>query len=72
MVAAFKNNRNSIGVEIDPDYCQMTARYLKAESSDLFSDTELIFEKATTQKEASIVREDRELYEVQPARKPME
>jgi len=72
MVAAFKNNRNSIGVEIDPDYCQMTARYLKAESSDLFSDTELIFEKATPQKEASIVREDRELYKVQPARKPME
>jgi site-specific DNA-methyltransferase (adenine-specific) len=72
MVAAFKNNRNSIGVEIDPDYCQMTARYLKAESSDLFSDTELIFEKATTQKEASIVREDRGLYKVQPARKPME
>lgn len=72
MVAAFKNNRNSIGVEIDPDYCQMTARYLKAESSDLFSDTELSFEKATTQKEASIVREDRELYKVQPAQKPME
>jgi hypothetical protein len=45
---------------------------LKAESSDLSSDEELIFEKATTQKEASIVREDRELYKVQPARKPME
>lgn len=72
MVAAFKNNRNSIGVEIDPQYCQMTAAYLKAESSDLFSDTELIFEKATTEKEATIVREDRELYEAQPARKRME
>jgi len=72
MVAAFKNNRNSIGVEIDPEYCQMAARYLKAESSDLFSDGELIFEKVTTQKEASAVREDRELYEVQPASKPME
>jgi len=72
MVAAFNNNRNSIGVEIDPGYCQMTAAYLKAESSDLFSDTELIFEKATTEKEATIVREDRELYEAQPARKRME
>jgi len=72
MVAAFKNNRNSIGVEIDPEYCRMAARYLKTESSDLFSDAKLIFEKATTQEEASIVREDRELYEVQPARKPME
>ena len=72
MVAAFKNNRNSIGVEIDPQYCQMAARYLKAESSYLFSDAQLIFEKATTQKEASAVREDRELYEIRPASKPME
>jgi len=72
MVAAFQNDRNSIGVEIDPEYCQMTARYLKAESSDLFSDAKLVFEKATTQEEASIVREDRELYEVQPASKRMD
>jgi len=72
MVAASKNNRNSIGVEIDPEYCQMAARYLKAESSDLFSDARLIFEKATPQEEVGLVREDRELYEVQPARKRME
>ena len=72
MVAAFKNSRNSIGVEIDPEYCRMAARYLKTETGDLFSNARLIFEKATTQEEASIVREDRELYEVQPARKPIE
>lgn len=72
MVAAFKNNRNSVGVEIDPEYCQMAASYLKAESSDLFSDAKLIFEKATAQEEASIVREDRELYKIQPSRKTME
>jgi len=72
MLAAFKNNRNSIGVEVDPEYCQMAARYLKAESGGLFSNAKLIFEKATAQEEASVVREDRELYEVQPARKPME
>jgi len=72
MVAAFNNNRNSIGVEIDPGYCQMAARYLKAESSDLFSDAKLIFEKTTTKKQASIIRGDPELYEVQPAQKRME
>jgi len=72
IVAALKNNRNSIGVEIDPEYCQMTARYLKAESSDLFSDVKLVFEKAIAQKEASVVREDRELYRVRPARHRME
>jgi len=72
MVAALKNNRNSIGVEIDPEYYPMTARYLKAESSDLFSDAKLIFEKAIAQKEAHVVREDRELYRVRPARHRME
>ena len=72
MVAAFKNNRNSIGVEIDPEYCRMAARYLKTESGDLFSDAKLIFEKATTGREATIVREVPELYKVQPARKPVE
>jgi len=72
MVAAFKNNRNSIGVEIDPEYCRMAARYLKTESGDLFSDAKLIFEKATTGREATIVREDPEFYKVQPARKPVE
>ncbi|MCK4580364.1 MAG: site-specific DNA-methyltransferase, partial [Dehalococcoidia bacterium] len=72
MVAAFKNNRNSIGVEIDPEYCQMAARYLKAESSDLFSDAKLIFEKAAVQEEAHVVREDHELYRVRPARHRME
>ncbi len=71
MVAALKNNRNSIGVEIDPEYCQMAARYLKAESSDLFSDVKLVFEKAIAQKEASVVREDRELYRIRPARHRM-
>ena len=72
MVAALKNNRNSIGVEIDPEYCQMAARYLKAESGDLFSDAKLVFEKATTQEGACVVREDHELYEVRRARKHME
>jgi len=37
MIAAFRTGRNSIGVEIDPDYCRMAAKYLKAETDDLFS-----------------------------------
>ena len=46
MVAALKDGRNSIGVEIDREYCRMAAKRLKAESSGLFSSSELIFEKA--------------------------
>ena len=71
MIAALRTGRSSIGVEIDPEYRQMTARYLKAENADLFSDSELIFEKATAERPC-LVEEDRELYEVKPAKKRLE
>jgi len=72
MVAALKYKRNSIGVEIDPDYCRMATAYLEAESNDLFSDTELVFEKAEERKTAWVVRENQELYEVKPAREKLQ
>jgi DNA modification methylase len=71
MVAGLRNGRNSIGVEIEPDYCRMAARYLKAESMDLFSGAELIFERAGAGR-ASVVREDQALYEVRPAKRKLE
>ena len=71
MIAALRTERNSIGVEIDPEYCRMAARYLKAENADLFSDSELLFEKATLG-EPYLVEEDRGLYEVRPAKKRLE
>lgn len=71
MVAALRTGRNSIGVEIDPEYCRMAARYLKAETDDLFSTTKLLFEKTATET-ASLVKEDDALYEVRPARKKLE
>jgi len=71
MVAALRNGRNSIGIEIDPDYCRMAARYLKAETADLFSTAELRFEKAPTETTA-MIREDTVLYELRPAKKKLE
>ena len=68
MIAALRKGRNSIGVEIDPEYCRMAAKYLKAENPDLFSSSKLIFEKATTER-ACMVKEDHEFYEVRPAKK---
>lgn len=68
MIAALRTGRNSVGVEIEPEYCRMAARYLKAESSDLFSSEKLIFEEALTER-ACLVREDQTLYEVRPAKK---
>lgn len=68
MIAAYRTDRNSIGVEIDPDYCRMTARYLKSETSNLFSSAQLIFEKVSMGR-ASMIKEDQSLYEVRPARR---
>jgi len=61
MVAALKNARNSIGVEIDREYCRMAARRLKAENSGLFSSSELIFEKAQAEPSQQTLYVDPEL-----------
>jgi site-specific DNA-methyltransferase (adenine-specific) len=71
MIAALRTGRNSIGIEIDPEYCRMTARYLKAESSDLFSKVNLLFEKANAE-QGHFVMEDHALYEVRPAKKKLD
>jgi site-specific DNA-methyltransferase (adenine-specific) len=72
MVAALRYQRNSIGVEIDPEYCRMAAAYLKAESNSLFSVDQLIFEKVEVQKTAWVVSEEQELYEIKRSRKKLE
>jgi len=71
MVAALRTGRNSIGIEIDPEYCRMAARYLKAETADLFTKAELRFEKAPTET-AAVAKEDSALYQVRPAKKRLE
>jgi site-specific DNA-methyltransferase (adenine-specific) len=45
MVAAMRTNRNSIGVEIDPEYCSMALKRLQEEGHTLFNKTEIKFEK---------------------------
>ncbi len=46
MVAAAKTGRNSIGVEVDPSYCEMAMRRLETETQNLFSDVEVEMVKA--------------------------
>ena len=43
MVAAMKAGRNSIGIEIDPEYCKMAEERLRKENSDIFSTATLEF-----------------------------
>ncbi|MFQ5850255.1 MAG: DNA-methyltransferase [Candidatus Binatia bacterium] len=45
MVAAMKWHRNSIGIEIDREYCRLAARRLMQENGDLFSEAEVQFLK---------------------------
>ena len=73
MVASLKYGRNSIGIDIEPEYCRMAARYLKKESGNLFLNTELIFEKMVADRSGHMqVCEDQALYEVKSARKSLE
>jgi len=72
MIASLRYARNSIGIDIDTEYCRMAARYLKKESSNLFFDTELSFDKMTFDNSGLMqVCEDQALYEVRSARKTM-
>lgn len=72
MIASLRYGRNSIGIDIDSEYCRMAAQYLKKESSSLFFDTELRFEKMIVDNaEHMQVCEDQALYEVRSARKTM-
>jgi modification methylase len=72
MIAALRYGRNGIGIDIEPEYCRMAARYLKKEGSNLFINTELIFEKMMADNSGQMqVCEDQTLYEVKTTRKPL-
>jgi DNA modification methylase len=61
MIAALKKGRNSIGIEIDRQYCRMAAKRLKAENSGLFASSELIFEEVQMESSGQEVYIDQEL-----------
>jgi site-specific DNA-methyltransferase (adenine-specific) len=69
MIAALRNNRNSIGVEIDPEYCRMSARLLKAETSDMFRNASLLFERTEIHKKKLAICEYGELYTLRAAKR---
>lgn len=52
MIAAMKCDRNSIGIEIDSEYCRMAAKRLKKENQNLFSNARLDFSKLLTNRDA--------------------
>jgi len=66
MISSLRYGRNSIGIDIEPEYCRIAARYLRKESSNLFFDTKLMFEKLILDNTGHLqVCEDQTFYEVQ-------
>jgi len=69
MVAAVKAERNSVGIEIDREYCRMTAKRLLEEKQDLFTDAQVLFQKLIKEAGELCVREDKALYRVRTSKK---
>jgi len=70
MIAALRNGRNSIGIDIDKEYCRMTARYLKTEINNSSAKAKLIFQKMTGGSSGKVkICEDQSLYKVKTAGK---
>jgi site-specific DNA-methyltransferase (adenine-specific) len=53
MIAAMKCDRNSIGVEIDSEYCRMAADRLKKENQNLFPNAHLDFSESVNMQAVS-------------------
>jgi DNA modification methylase len=68
MVAAMRTGRNSIGVDIDSEYCKMAARYLRAENNGSSTNIELHFEKTNVLQVCGVM-EDQAMYQIKPAKK---
>jgi site-specific DNA-methyltransferase (adenine-specific) len=65
MLAALRADRNSIGIEIDAEYCRMAAQRLKGEAHNLFNQAHLIFQRSEPSREGpATLREAPELYAV--------
>lgn len=58
MLAAIRSTRNSIGVEIDPEYCKIILKRLHAEGNTLFNDVHIEFETRETYQQTHTVEND--------------
>ena len=65
MVAALRTGRNSTGVDVDPEYCRLAARRLRAETNNLFSRAHLVFQRAEQAPDGAVqIRDEPEMYRV--------
>lgn len=70
MLAAMKWGRNSLGIEIDPEYCRMSARRILEENENLFSTTDFeCIHAPIVDEEAFALREKPVAYRISKPRK---
>jgi DNA modification methylase len=58
MLAAMKCGRNSIGIDIDREYCRMAAARLRRDAHDLFSDIHLEFKRQVHSRQHGVLLRD--------------
>lgn len=58
MVAAMKSGRNSLGIEVDEKYCQMTLNRLQAKSADLLTNVRIEFLQKPEHKDTLVLCEE--------------
>jgi modification methylase len=74
LIAALRAARNSVGIEVDDQYCRATARYLKVETANLnmFYRAHLSFETLSSDESGRLhVSENQALYNVKSAKTAM-
>jgi site-specific DNA-methyltransferase (adenine-specific) len=69
MVAALQNGRNSIGIEIDIEYCRLAARRLNEANRDFFSNAAIRFEKVERRHGELAIAESPEAYKAKTSRR---
>jgi site-specific DNA-methyltransferase (adenine-specific) len=69
MLAAMKCGRNSIGIEIDEEYCRMTLDRLKKEERDLFREVKIEFSRVRDNGGNLAVHEEPAVYKAGKRRK---
>src|SRR4030042_1249918 len=72
MLAAMKTGRNSIGIEIDEEYCRMTLNRLKAERRALSGEVNIGFSRADDNRGNLVAGEEMAVYGVRKGRKKSE
>lgn len=68
LLAAEKAGRNSIGIEIDDEYCRMTLKRFHAEGASLFSEKRLIYHRAEEHQGVARLSEHPSAYEAKSAK----